>query len=127
MFQRLDDIRFDGVFQKRCHGAGCIQIIGGYRFAVEIVSYDDPRQSLLQIGQIVCQTEDCHDLRCHRDHKVVFSDHPIHLIAKADNDVAEYAVVHIQASFPHNLPGIDPQGVSLLDVVVQHRGQKIIG
>ena len=63
----------------------------------------------------------------HCDHEMILPHHSVHLVAEADNDIAEYAVVHIQAAFPHDLSGIDPEGIAQLDMVVKHGRQQVVG
>ena len=127
MLQRLDDVRFDRIFEKRRHCACRVQIFRRDRIPVKVICHDDPGQTLFQIRKIIRQTEDCHDLGCHRDHEMILPHHSVHLVAEADNNIAEHAVVHIQAAFPHNLSGIDPQSIALLDMVVKHGRQQIVG
>ena len=47
--------------------------------------------------------------------------------AQAGGDEAQLPVVHIHTALPCNAPGIDAEGVALIDVVVQHGGQQIVG
>ena len=58
---------------------------------------------------------------------MIFSHHTIHLIAKSDNNIAQYAVVHVHTAFPYNLTRIDLQCISLLNMIVQHCCKQIIG
>ena len=127
MFKSLYQIRFDRILQERRHSAGCLQIIRRYRFPVKIICYNNPAQTLLQIRKILRQTENCHDFGCHRNYKMIFSYHSVHFVSKTYYDVAEHPVIHIQTSFPHNLPRINSEGISLLNVVIQHCSQQIIG
>ena len=58
---------------------------------------------------------------------MIFSHHTVHLISKTNHDISQHPVVHIQTAFPYNLSGIDSEGISLLDMIVQHRCQQVIG
>ena len=58
---------------------------------------------------------------------MILPDHAVHLGPHAHHNVAQHPVVHIHAALPHHLPGVDPQFVALLDMVVQQGCQQIIG
>ena len=127
VLQRLDEVGLDSVLQEGCHGSRGVKVICGHRLTLEIVGHDDPAQSLLQVSDIVRQTEDRHDLGGNSDDKVVLSDHAVGLSAKPDDDVPKAPVVHVQAPLPDNLSRIDAQLISLLDMVVQKGCQQIVG
>ena len=127
MFQGLDQIRLQRILQECCHSTNRIQISGCNRFAGTVVSNNNLCQTVLQIFHIICQAKNSHDLRGNRDDKVIFTYNPIHLVAKADNNISENTIIHIETSFPDNLSGIDIQCIALLDVIVHHCCQKIVG
>ena len=68
-----------------------------------------------------------HDLGGHGDVEAVLAGHAAAFAAEAVHDVAQLAVVHVHAALPGDLLGVDAQGVALLDVVVQHGGQQVVG
>ena len=103
-----------------------MQVRRGHRLAGKVVSHDDPAKALLKVLHIRRQTENRHDLGGHGDHKMVLAHHSVRLCAKADDHVAQRPVVHVLAALPLHLPGIDAQGVALLDVVVQQRRQQVV-
>src|SRR5699024_6080811 len=70
VLQRLDEVGLDSVLQEGCHGPRGVKVICGHRLTLEIVGHDDPAQSLLQVSDIVRQTEDRHDLGGNSDDKV---------------------------------------------------------
>ena len=57
---------------------------------------------------------------------MVFPDSSVHFTSKPDYHIAEYPVIHVQASFPYDLARVYAEGISLLDMVIQHGGQQII-
>ena len=52
---------------------------------------------------------------------------PLHPAAQAVHNVTQLAVVHVHAALPGDPLGVDAQRVALLDVVVQHGGQQVVG
>ncbi len=91
------------------------------------VAGDDAGQSLLEVRDVLRETENRHDLGGDRDVIAVLSRRAVRLSAEAVHDEAELAVVHIDAALPGDLAGIDVQFISLIDVVVEHRGEQVVG
>ncbi len=129
-FQSLNQIRFQSILQKSCHSAFCMQIACRYRFLLgsfaSCVTNDNSCQSLLQVKDIACQTQNCHNLGCNGDVIAVFSRHTVGLSAKAIHYITKLTVIHIHASSPGDLSGVDVQIVALENMVVNHSCQKIV-
>ena len=58
---------------------------------------------------------------------MILAHHAVCLCSQPHHNIAQNPVIHIHAPFPENLPGIDPQPVSLLNMIVQKSRQKIVG
>ena len=126
-FQRLDQIGLDGILQQGGHSPLSPQVVGCDRPPVIGIGHNHAGQARLQVGDAVRQAEDRHDLGGHRDLEAVLPGHALHPAPQAADDVAELAVVHIHGPLPGDPLDVDPQGVALLDVVVQHRRQQVVG
>ena len=61
------------------------------------------------------------------DVKAVLTGIALRLAAETVHHVAELTVVHVDAAAPHDAAGVDVQLVALIDVVVQHGGQQVVG
>ena len=107
--------------------AGGTDLTGGHRLAVVGVGTHDPGQTLLQVGDAGGQAEDRHDLAGNGDIKAVLAGGAVHLAAQTVHDEAQLAVVHIHAALPGDAAGGDVQGVALLDAVVDHGRQQVVG
>ena len=116
-----------GVLQQGGHGPLRLQVVGGHRLAVVGVGHDDAAQLLLQVHQTGGQTQHRHDLAGHSDIKAVLPGHALHPAAQAVHNVAQLSVVHVHHPLPGDLLDVDAQGVALLNVVVQHSGQQVVG
>ena len=125
--QRLDEIGLDGILQERSHGPFCLQIVSCDRIPVIGVGDDDPGESGLQIHQVGSETQHRHDFTGNRDIKAVFPGNTLGLPAEAVNDVAELTIVHVDSTLPGDLLRINPEGIALLNMVIKHSGQKIVG
>ena len=77
--------------------------------------------------QVGCQAQDGHDFAGHGNVKTVFPGNAVGFSPKADDDVAQGPVIHIYHALPNDPPGIDVQGIPLLDGVVKHGGQQHMG
>ena len=126
-FQRLHEVRLEGVLQQRGHGALRLEVAGRDGLVVARVAHDDAGQALFEVGDGGGQAEDGHDLAGNRDVEAVLARHAVGLAAHAVHHVAQLAVVHVHAALPGDLLHVNAQGIALLNVVVQHRGQQIIG
>ncbi len=124
--ERLHEVRLERVLQQRRHRALRLQIAGGHGLAVVGVAHDDARELRLQIHHVAGEAQHRHDLARHRDVKAVLSGHAVGFAAETVHHEAKLAVVHIHAALPGDAARVDVQGVALLDVVVQHRGQQIV-
>ena len=127
MLQRLDQVGLDGILQKRRHGAHRADVLRGHRPSVKGVSHHHAGKTLLQIRHIFCQAENRHDLRGHGNNEMILPDRSVRLAAKADHDIPEHPVVHIQTALPHHLSGIDAQLVSLLNMIIKKCRTKVVG
>ena len=130
MLQCLYQIRLKSIFEEGCHSTLCLEIPCRYRLlrcrSSVCISDNDSGKSFLEIGQVIRETENSHDFGCHSDIKTIFSRHSVRLTAEAVNDHTKLTVIHIHASLPGNLSRIDTELISLLDVVVDHSGKKVI-
>ena len=57
---------------------------------------------------------------------MILSDETVCLVPQSYHDITKDSVIHIFATLPDDLSGINPQFIPLLDMVVQKGGQQII-
>ena len=125
-FQRLYQIRLQRILQKRRHRALRVQHGSRHRFPVIGIADDHFPEALLQITQRGRKTQHRHHLRRYRDVKAVLPRHPVDAAAQAVRNIPQLAVIHIDAASPRNPPRINPQRVSLINMIVQHCRKQII-
>ena len=123
----LHQVGVHGVPQQSGHGALGFDIAGVDRLAGVGVGDEDVPQALFQVVHVLGQAQDGHDLGGHGDDKAVLPGHAVDFAPQADDDVPQGAVVHIQAALDLDAPGVDAQGVSLLQVVIQHGAAQVVG
>ena len=127
VLQGLNQVGLQGVLQQGSHGALGVQVTGGDGLAVPGVGNHQAGQTGLQVVDIGSQAQYSHDLGGNGDVVAVFTGHTIGLAAQAVHHEAELTVVHVHAAAPHHLAGVDIQGVALIDMVIEHRSQQVVG
>ena len=125
--QRLHQIGLDRILEQRRHGPRRLQVVGGDGLVLIGVAHHHPSQARFQICYGGGQAEHGHDFRGHGNVKSILPRHPLGPSAQAVHNVAQLPVVHVHTAFPGDLFHINPQGVALLNMVVQHGGQQIVG
>ena len=130
MFQCLNEVWFQGIFQKCSHCTFCMKIASCYRFLFGnftiCISDDDLGKSFFQVCNIACKAKDCHDLGCNCDVVSVFTRHTVCSSAKSVYYVTKLTVVHIHTSLPCDLSRVDVQSIALEDMVVDHCSKKVV-
>ena len=73
------------------------------------------------------EAEDGHHLGGHGDVEAGLARHRVVRAAQAHDDVPQRPVVHVDHALPDDPPRVDPQRVAVVDVVVEQRGQQVVG
>ena len=127
VLEGLDQVGLDGVLQERGAGALGVDVRDGDGLAVVGVGDDHAAETGLEVGEVAGEAEHGHDLGGHGDVEAVLAGHAVGDAAQAVHDVAELAVVHVDAAAPDDAARVDVKGVALLDVVVEHGGDEVVG
>ena len=125
--QRLNQIGLQGVLQKSGHGALRLQVVSGDGLPVIGVGHHHPSQPGFQVGDVRRKAQHRHDLAGHGDIKAVLPRNALHPASQTVHNVAELAVVHVHRPLPCDLLGVNAQRVALLNVIIQHGGQQVVG
>ena len=127
VLERLNDVGFDGVFQQGCHRAIGLEITCAHRFAPSVQADHDLTEPRLEVGDRGGQAENRHHLRCHSDVKTALPRVTVRGAAQPEDDLAQGAVIHVQHALPADATRVDVQRVAVFDVIVDHRGEQIVG
>ena len=125
--QGLHEVGLDGVRQQGGHGAVGLEVARVDRLTGVCIGDQDIAQTLFEVCQVVRQAQDGHDLGGDRNHEVVLARHAVRLTAKADGDVAQGAVIHVQDTGEQDAARINTKGIALLQMVVQHGTEQVVG
>ena len=102
--------------------------VGGTQgLAVARFGHHDAAKPFLQVGQRRRQAKNRHHFRRHDDVKAVLPRVAIARPTKAHRDIAQRAVVHVHHALPGDAAHVNAQRVAVVDVVVDRRGQQIVG
>ena len=127
MLQRLNQVGLQSVLQQSGHSALGVQVTGGDGLAGVSIADHQTSQSGLQVVDVGGQAQNRHDLGSHGDVVAVLTGGAVDLAAQAVNDEPQLTVVHIDAAAPGDLTGVDAQSVALVDMVIEHRSQQVVG
>ena len=127
VLKSLNNIGLNGILQKSCHSSYCVELTSRNRLAISCISNDYSGKSLLEVIHIVSKTKNSHDLRSNCNYKVIFSRNTVSLCSKTNNNISERSVIHIKSSFPDDLSGVYSKFITLLNMIINNSGEKIIG
>ena len=127
VLQGLDQVGLEGVLEQGGHSALGVQIAGGDGLLVVGVAHHQTGQTVLQIGDVAGQAQHGHDLAGNGDVVAVLPGHAVDPAAQTVGDKAELAVIHVHAAAPGDPAGVNAQLVALIDMVIQHGGQQVVG
>ena len=125
--ERLDQIGLERVLEQGRHGALGLKVAGTNGLAGKAVADDDLAQALLKVVDARGQAQDCHDLGGNGDVEAVLTRHALGLAANAVDNMAQLTIVHVDDALPGDALDVDAELVALLNMVVEHSGQQVVG
>ncbi len=75
---------------------------------------------------IFCKTENCHDLAGNGNAESILTHKAIRFSAQTYDHAAQSTVIHIHAAGNQDTAGVNMQGISLMNMVVQHRTKQVV-
>ena len=88
---------------------------------------DDAAEPAAEVVGVLGEAEGGHHLGGRRDVEAGLARHALEDAAEADDDVAQRAVVHVEDPPPEHPPRVDAERVAVVDVVVEQRGEQVVG
>ncbi len=126
-FERLQQVRFDGVDEQHSHRAGALQVFGRDPPPVERGGDDHPAEAPPQILQVGCEREDRHDFRSDRDLPLGLARVAVLAAAEADDRLSDGAVGDVHDTRPEDAEWIDAKRVAVGQRVVDEGRQQVMG
>ena len=127
IFQRLDQVGFDRVLEQQRQRAGHLEVGHRHRPVVIGVGDNDPINPGLHVFQIGGQAQNRHQFRGDRDVKAAFTRNPVRFAAQTQHDTAQGAFIQVHHPPPSDSTRINRQFIAMMDMVVDHRRQQIVG
>ena len=84
-------------------------------------------QARLEIPQVLGQAQERHHLGRGGDEEPLLARVSLEPPAEAEHDLAESPVVHVHGPAEQDLPRVDAERVVVVEVVVEARGQEVVG
>ena len=84
-------------------------------------------EPLLEILDRGGKAEDRHDFGGNNDVESILARETVSNPAQANGDLPQRTVVHIDHALPGNPPHIEAELIAMVDMIVDHRGQQIMG
>ena len=125
--ERLHQIGLERILEQGRHGTLSLKVTGANGLAGIAVADNNLAQALLEVVNARRQAQDCHDLGGDGDIEAVLARHALGLTANAVDNVAQLTVVHIDDALPSNALNVNTELIALLNMVVEHGGQQVIG
>ena len=124
--QSLHQIRQQSVAKKKSHRTSRAEVIGGH----ERTRIRDPNRNLAepspQIGVILGQNEDRHDLAGRGDIEPISTNNPVRLPAKSNRHLAKAPIIHVDDSRPKYPVQVKAQFVTPVEVVIEHGRAEVV-
>ena len=125
--ERLHQIGLERVLEQGRHGTLSLKVTGADGLAGIAVADDDLAQALLEVIDARGQAQDCHDLGGNGDVEAILARYSLGLAANAVDNMAQLTVVHVDNALPGDALNVDAELVALLNMVVEHGCQQIVG
>ncbi len=127
VLERLHQVRGQRLSQNGSHRPVRLDVPRQHGLLLARVAHHDLAEPLFQIPETGREAEDRHHLGCHHDVEAVLARIAVGRAAEARRDVAQRAVVDVQHAPPGHAAQVEAQLVAPVDVVVDQRGQQIVG
>ena len=123
----LNQVGFERVLEQSRHGTLGLKVACADGLAGIAVADNNLAQALLKIVDARGQAQDCHDLGGNSDVEAILARHSLGLAANAVDNMAQLTVVHVDNALPGDALNIDTELVALLNMVVEHGSQQVVG
>ena len=127
VFQGLHQVGFNGILHQHGHSPFAAQLMYMHRVAVQVAADNNAAEPGFQVFQVLGQAQDGHDFRSHGNGESVLTGEAADFAAQAHYHVAQGTIVHVHNPAPGDLAGIQTQGVAVMDMVIDHGRQQVVG
>ena len=127
VLEGLHEVGGQRVLEQHREGSLGAEVRGEHGLLGPVVGDHDAADPLLEVHQRLGQAEDRHQLRGHHDVEAVLARVAVGGAAEADHGLAQRPVVEVDDPLPGDRADVDVEGVAVVDVVVDERGEQVVG
>ena len=124
MFGGLYQIGVESIAQQYGNSACHTKVLHLEKFAIGSDTQHDILDATLQILLTGCQTENGHQFRCGSNVEARLRHHTI--TTKSRHHISQGTVIHVEHTFPEDLTQRETFFAVLVDVVVEHRTDRVM-
>ena len=124
--ERLHEVRLERLLEEHGHRAGRLQLLGGDGLALVRRADGDRAEPGAQVEEVAGDGDDRHHLGGGGDVVAGLARVAVRAAAEADGDVAQRAVVDVDAAPPADRERVDPELVAVQEVRLEHRGEEVV-
>ncbi|CAI8390752.1 MAG: Uncharacterised protein [SAR116 cluster bacterium MED-G04] len=127
VFQGLHQIGLHRLLEQNGHRTISLDIAAIDRAAITAIGNDDIAKPLFKIIEIGGEAQNGHDLGRNGDIKPGFTGKTVGDTAEVADDLAKRTIVHIQHTPERHTPDVNFLLIAPVDVIIQHRGEEVMG
>ena len=124
--ERLDEVRLDRLLEQHRHRARGLQLLGGHGLALVRRADRDRAEPRAQVVEVARDRDDRHHLGRGGDVEAGLARVAVRAPAEADHDVAQGAVVDVDAAPPRDRERVDAELVAVEQVSLEHRREQVV-
>src|SRR5829696_5948936 len=127
ILQSLHEVGFYGLFHDDRHDACGHEVLCGYGVSVGVATDHNPPEAAAHIVKRGGEREDRHRLRGRRDVEAGLARDAVGVSAQPNDYIPQGSIVYVHHPSPGNALQLEVEGVALVEVVVDHGGELVVG
>src|ERR671913_30395 len=127
ILQGLHEVGFYGLFHDDRHDACGHEVLCGYGVSVGVATDHNSPEAAAHIVKRSGEREDRHRLRGRRDVEAGLARDAVGVGAKPHDYISQGSIVYVHHPSPGNALQLEVEGVALVEVVVDHGGELVMG
>src|SRR5215212_1557073 len=127
ILQCLHEVGFYGLFHDDRHDACAHEVLCGHGVSVGVATDNNPPEAAAHIVKRGGEREDRHSLRGRRDVEAGLARDAVGVGAQPNDYIPQGSIVYVHHPPPGNALQLEVEGVALVEVVVDHGGELVVG
>src|SRR5919112_679720 len=127
VLQSLHEVRLYGLFHDDRHDACGHEVLRGYGVSVDVATDHNPPEAAAHVVKRGGQREDRHHLRGRRDVEAGLARDAVGVGSQPHDYISQGSIVYVHHPSPGNALQLEVEGVALVEVVVDHGGELVVG